>query len=176
MMSDAAGRVGLDEVDGLPWDVARRDALQPGGERTSRHHSLEQAADGAARARIDKGNAQVQAEGRSRVAVEGQLDIVNADHLAAVHVDDLLVEQVALQQQHALAAGILGQIGGVGRGVHAAVDGAEQVAAYDAVSLRGADDEGGDVGGVVLGHQRDFAHAPHAAGIRVIDGQAQQLR
>ena len=68
-----------------------------------------------------------------------------------MHVDNLLVEQIAFEQQHAFAAGILGQIGGVGRGVHATIDAAEEIGADDAVSVGGAHDEGGDADGVVLG-------------------------
>ena len=140
----------------------------------AREHALEQAADGPTGAGIDEGDAQVQ-RGDGGLGIERQLNVIDADDLAPVHVDNLLVEQIAFQQQHAFAAGILGQIGGAGRGVHATVDAAQQFGADDTISARSADDEGGDANGVILGDERNFAHASQLSGVGVIDGEAQQI-
>ena len=60
-------------------------------------------ADGAARADVDGDDVEQQ------VAVDRrrfELDVVDADDLAAVDVDDLLIEEVALEQQHAVGGDV----------------------------------------------------------------------
>ena len=136
----------------------------------ARHHALEQTPDGATCAGIDEGDTQVQTK-RSGIVIERQFNIIHADNLAPVYVDNLLVEEVALEQQHAFAAGVLGKIGEVCRSMHAAVDPAQEITGDDTVSAGGAYDEGRDADGIVLGKQRNFAHASHLPGIRVIDGE-----
>ena len=60
---------------------------------------FDEPADGAAGADVDGDDVEQQvAVDRRRL----ELDVVDADDLAAVDVDDLLVEQVALEQQHAV--------------------------------------------------------------------------
>ena len=68
------------------------------------HEALRQAADGAAGADVDRDDAQDDvAVDRRRV----ELDVVDADDLASVDVDDLLIEQVALEEQDAVGGGVL---------------------------------------------------------------------
>ena len=60
---------------------------------------FDEPADGAARADVHGDDVEHEvAVDRRRV----ELDVVDADDLAAVDVDDLLIEQVALEQQHAV--------------------------------------------------------------------------
>ena len=96
---DAARRVGLEQIDELPGDDARRNLLEQRAQRERRDDALREPPDGAARADVDRDDVQQQ------VAVDRrrfELDVVDAHDLAAVDVDDLLIEQVALQEQHAV--------------------------------------------------------------------------
>ena len=96
---DAPRRVGLEQIDELPRDDARRNLLEQRAQRERRHDALAEAADRAAGADVHRDDVQ------HHVAVERrrvELDVVDADDLPAVDVDDLLVEEVALEQQHAV--------------------------------------------------------------------------
>ena len=105
-----------------------------------------------------------------------EVDVVDADDLAAVNVDDLLVEEIALQQQQALGAGESGPVGGPGAGLDDAVDGLDLGEREQAVFAGAqADDQGGESDGVVLGSQRDLAHTSGKGAGGVKDGRAQQL-
>ena len=107
---DAARRIGLEQIDVLPRDDARRNLLEQRAQRERGHDALAQAADGAARADVDGDDVQRDvAVDRRRV----ELDVVDADDLAAVDVDDLLIEQIALEQQHAVRRVYLSQRDGV---------------------------------------------------------------
>ena len=64
-----------------------------------RNDALQQAANGAGQADVHLRDAQL---GVAVGALVGQIDIVHADHFAAVGVDDLLVEQILLHGQPAL--------------------------------------------------------------------------
>ena len=96
---DAARRIGFEQVDELPGDDARRNPLEQGAQRERRHDALREPADGAAGADVDRDDVEQQvAVDRRRL----ELDVVDPDHLAAVDVDDLLIEEVALEQQQAV--------------------------------------------------------------------------
>ena len=96
---DAARRVGLEEIDEVPRDDARRNPLEQRPQRERRHHALGETPNGAARADVDGQDVQQQvAVDRRRI----DLDVVHAHDLPAVHVDDLLIEQVALEQEDAV--------------------------------------------------------------------------
>ena len=93
-------------------------------QRRCRNHALQQAPDRAARAHVHRANLE------DDVVVAKFLvdvDVVDPHHLAAVDVDDLLVEQVALQQQHALAAAIGAPLGCGSRNSQAAIDQADRL-------------------------------------------------
>ena len=77
----------------------RRNPVEEGAQREVRDDALGEPADGAARADVDGDDVQ------REVAVDGRridLDVVDAHDLAAVDVDDLLVEEVALEEEHAV--------------------------------------------------------------------------
>ncbi len=96
---DASRRVGFEQIDEVPRDHPRRNPLEQRPERERRDDALRETADGAARTHVDGDDVQQQ------VTVDGrrfELDVVDAHDLAAVDVDDLLVEEVALEQQHAV--------------------------------------------------------------------------
>ena len=107
---DAPRRVGLEQIDVLPGDDAWRNPVEqrPHGERW--HQALREAPDGAARADVDGQHAQ------DDVAVDRggvELYVVDADDLAAMHVDDLLIQQITLEQQHAVRRRVSIPAGGV---------------------------------------------------------------
>src|SRR5260370_15891287 len=91
--------VGLHNVTKLPADGIRRyAALQPANP-ARRNNTLEKAPENAADAHIDFHHAQ------NIVAVlapDFKGDIVDAHYFVAVHVDDLLIQQVASDSQHIL--------------------------------------------------------------------------
>ena len=97
---DAARRVGLEQIDELPRDDARRNPLEQRAQRERRDDALRRGA-GWRRARRRRPTTTFSSD----VAVDRrrfELDVVDADDLAAVDVDDLLVEQVALEEQDAV--------------------------------------------------------------------------
>ena len=89
-------RIGLNEVDELPGNNPRRNLPQQYIQCRVRHRALQQTAGRAARAHVNPGNSErgVMIH-RNRI----EINVIHPHHLAAMHVDDLLVEQVALQQQ-----------------------------------------------------------------------------
>ena len=116
---DPARRIGLDKINEFPRDHPRRNFGQSSLQRRGGNHAFQQPADGAARAHIHR------AKLENDVLVANLLvdvDVVDPHDFAAVNVDDLLVEQVALQQEHAFAAAVRRPLRGGGGDPHAAVD------------------------------------------------------
>src|SRR5262249_26898297 len=91
--------IGFEQVDVLPGYDAWRNALQECAKRERWHHAFGQTPDGAA-------GADVYGEDRERhVIVDGrgvELDVVDPDNFSAVNVDDLLIKQIAFEQEHAV--------------------------------------------------------------------------
>ena len=103
--ADAAGGVAVDEIDEIPWDDAGAEAAGDGVDGAC-GEAFEEAANGAAQADFDLANAE-RGRGLSCVGscLPDQIDVVDADDLVAVDVDDLLVEQVALEQEDSSSFG-----------------------------------------------------------------------
>ena len=96
---DAARRIGLEQIDELPRDHARRNPLEQRAQRERRDDALREPPDGAAGADVHGDDVQQQvAVDRRRV----ELDVVDAHDLAAVDVDDLLIEEIALEEEQAV--------------------------------------------------------------------------
>ena len=87
--------------------------------------------------------------------------VVHAHYLAAMHVDNLLVEQVAFQQQHALAAGERAPVGGVAGDAQPAVDEADGRGRHQPVAMPCLHDEAGNLALAFVRGQRHFAHFAH---------------
>jgi hypothetical protein len=132
-----AGSVSI-RVHVLPRDDSRRDARQKSPQRDHRDYALEQAANGTAGANIYSVNPQSDATVRRK---RFKIHVVHADDLASVHVDDLLVEQIAAQQQHPFSGGELGP--GIYRlaRANATIDVLEGVAREKAIALRRLNNE-----------------------------------
>jgi hypothetical protein len=104
-----------------------------------------------------------------------ELDVVDADDLAAMDVDDLLVEEVALEQQHAVARRKSIPPARVGRRPDRRARRLDFVVRQHPLAVGGPDDEEGDPGGMVLRGHRDLAHATADGAGGVSYGGAEQL-
>jgi hypothetical protein len=169
---DPARRIGLEQVDELPRDHARRNALQERAQRERRNDALRQAADRPAGADIHRDDVQEEVVvDRRRL----ELDVVDADHLAPVNVDDLLVEQVALEEQHAVGRREFVPLRRIGRRPHRGASGLDRVVRHDPLAVGRANDQVRDAGRMILRRDGDLAHtSAHGAG-GVANGSAEQL-
>ena len=171
--AQAAQRVGFDHVGEFPGDgVGRNGPLQaadPGG----RQDALEDAAENAADADIDFEHVQGVAHA---IELDAHGDVVDADHLAAVDVDDLLVQQVAGDAQHVLVVMVgdedfLAELDAFGQG-----DGADLIEADGEPGVGAADQEAVDAGGVDQGHHGGVFDPADAAAFEVHHRHGQQFR
>ena len=85
---------------------------------------------------------------RAAVAVDFHGDVVDPHHLAAVDVDDLLVEEVARDAQHVLVVVVRDELLVVEADASAEVDGADLVVADGEPGVRAAHQEAVDAGGM----------------------------
>jgi hypothetical protein len=91
-------RIGLDDVAEFPADRIRARSSAAAADPARRHRALQQPAKNAP-------HADVHFEDHQRIPLvlpNFERDVVHADHFAAVHVDNLLIEQIALDAQHVL--------------------------------------------------------------------------
>ncbi len=93
---DAPERVRLDQVDEFPSDRPLGQLFLDPANRHGRHDALEHAPNSPRQAHIHLGDAKL---GVAVGALVRQFHVVHANHLAAVRIDDLLVEQVLLYRQ-----------------------------------------------------------------------------
>src|SRR5271170_7881675 len=91
----APGGVGLDEIDEVPWNFARRNAHEQGAKGNTWHHAFQEPTNRASRTNVYASDTQDRAILR---AVVMKIYIVDAHNLAAVHVNHLLVEQIPAEQ------------------------------------------------------------------------------
>src|ERR1035438_2082307 len=171
--AQAAQRVGFDHVGELPGDGAGRygalQAADPGG----RQYALEHAAQDAANADIDVHHVE-----RIAHAIEQDAhgDVVDADHLAAGDIDDLLVEQVAGDAQKILVVMVrdkdfLAELDAFGErnGVHL-------IEAYGEPGVGATHQEAVDAGGVDKGDHGGVLDPADAAAFEVHHRHGQQFR
>jgi len=97
---DAASGIGLDEIDESPGDGARGDFLDQKVQGGAGRESAQKAAYRATGADIDGSDAQggVKISGLGD-GIDLEIDIVDADDFAAVDIDDLLIEQIAIEEE-----------------------------------------------------------------------------
>ena len=101
-------RVGFDQVDKIPGNGSRGDLPQQGSQGHQGNHALQQSPDGAPGSDVNRTHFQDQAVGDGFLK---QIQIVDPDDFSSENVDDLLIEQVASQQEHAFRALALGPVG-----------------------------------------------------------------
>ncbi len=168
----APGRIGLDEVDVLPGDDAWRNLLEQGAQREGGNEPLHQPPHRAAGPDVDREHVELDvAVGRVRV----ELDVVDPHDLAPVDVDDLLVEQVALEQQHAVEAEERQPRAGVGRRAHCRPERLHGLGRQHPITFRRADDEKRDPCRVFLGRHGSFAHTAAHRPARIADRGAEHF-
>src|SRR5580693_6526758 len=88
----ATRRIGLNQVDEIPWNFARGHPQQQRTQSSGRNHALQQAPYGTARAYINSANFQLRT---AKSGVLMKIDVIHADNLATININHLLIEQVA---------------------------------------------------------------------------------
>ena len=91
---DPPCRVHFDHIHKLPGNAVRTQLARDGLQRGARQEALEDSAKGSAQPHLDFRYAQQVSRASSQPL---QVHIVDANHLAAVNIDDLPVHQVLLQ-------------------------------------------------------------------------------
>jgi hypothetical protein len=142
---------------------------QQSPERSDRNHALEQAADRAPRANIHRTDAEHGMPG-SKVLV--QFDVIDANHFASMNVDDLLVEQVARQQEQTFGPVCDRPSRGRAIDAQAAIHRIDGTEGHHPVAGLGANDEHCNPRSILLGRNRHLAHTPALASSRIKHGQA----
>src|SRR6201996_9301298 len=102
--ADAARGIAVDDVDAAPGDESRRDTVHDAVDG-ARGQPLQQPASGAAESDFDVLDEQGGGVTGWTILCPGKVDVVDAHDLAAIDIDDLLVEQVAFEQQCVAEAG-----------------------------------------------------------------------
>ena len=173
---DPARGIGFDKVYETPRDGAGRDSLEEEVKSGAGREAAQKAADGAAGADIDRLNAQhgMRASGFDH-GIDVELDVVDADDLASVNVDDLLIEEIAFEEEQAFGAIRSGPIRGIGGGVDIGVNSGDGGEGKYAVAGFGFDNERGDAVTIFLRGESDFAHVSGRRAGRVIDRGAEEF-
>ena len=167
-----AGGIGLDQVNEVPGNAARRDLPQQRPQRHQGNHTLQQSPDGAAGADIHR------ADFQHRTVADGflqQVQIVYPDDFPAEDVDDLLVQKITSQQQHAFRAIAVGPVGRGRIGTNAPVDRGDGYKGQHAVAATCLYNQNRNPGPVFLGNQGHFAHPAASASGGVKHRSAQQF-
>src|ERR1019366_3181559 len=171
--AQAAQRVGFDDVGELPGDgVGRNAALQaadPGG----RQDTLEDAAQDAANPDIDVHDVE-----RIAHAVEQDAhgDVVDAEHLPAGDVDDLLVEKVAGDAQQVLIVMVGDEDFLAELDAFSERNGVHLIEPYGEPGVGAAHQEAVDAGGVDEGDHGGVLDAADPAAFEVHHRHGQQFR
>ena len=171
---DAAQRVGFDKIDELPADGALREpGLQPANE-ISGSDALEQAAERSREANIDLSDAKFDIAVGAKF---GEIDIVDADDLAAGGVDDLLIKKVFPDGE----PGFVGLVGieGALRDVEIDASWSDRrdliVAGDEGLEASARDEEVRDAIGLIGGLDEEFADTADVVGIGIIGGGAHKF-
>ena len=104
-----------------------------------------------------------------------KVDVIDTDDFASIDVDDLLIEEIAFEQEQAFGAVGGRPIRGICGGVNIGIDGGDSGEGKNAVAGFGFDNEGGDAITVFLRGESDFAHTSGRRAGRVIDRGAEKL-
>src|SRR5207247_5227717 len=118
--------------------------LEQRAQRKRRYQTLHETSDGAARPDVDRDDVE------EEMAVDGrrvELDVVDADDFAAVNVDDLLIEEVALEKKDAVGGRERVPPGGVVDNAHRDAGGSQRLGGQHPLAVGGFDDQVRDAGG-----------------------------
>jgi hypothetical protein len=168
---DAARRIDLDDVDKLPGNAAEGELARELFQRGARQQALEDAAEGAAQPHLDLGHAQ---QVSRALAHPLQIDVVDADHLAAVNVDDLAVDQVLLQVE--VIALILQRNHGAGRAQLERAGGRLHhiLRGHDAQAVAGLEHQAGHLARILAGGHGDVLEPPAQVALGIGHRSAEQ--
>ena len=86
------------------------------------------------------------------------VDVVNPNNLSPVNVDNLLVEQIAFQQQHAFPTAVRTPFCGMGRNPELIVNQADGLGGNQAIAVACLDNETADLARTLLRGNGDFKH------------------
>ncbi len=101
-------------------------------------------------------------------------DVVDAHNLAAVDVDDLLIQQVARDTQHVLVV-VVGDENFIAEADTVKRNGSDLIVANGEPGRSGADQVPVDAKGIHQGHDSAVPNAADSSPLQVIDRQAQQF-
>jgi len=168
---DAAGGVDFNDIDKLPGDGAGGDFAGDGLECGAGQKALEDATKGSAEADFDFGDAK---QVSCAAAHPFQIDVVYADHLAAVNIDNLPVDEI-LRQIEVIALVFEGnkraggaQFKSTGGGFHDFLGG------DDAEAGAGFEHQAGDFARVRAGGDSDVFETAAEVALGVSDRGAEQ--
>ncbi len=170
---DAAGGIDLDDIDKLPGDAAEGEFARELFQRGAGQQALEDAAECAAQAHLDLGDAQ---QVSRALAHPLQIDVVDANHLAAVNVDDLAVDQVLAQVE--VIALILQRRHGAGRAQLERSGGRLHhiLRGHNAQAVAGFEHQSGHLAGILAGGHGDVLEPPAQVAVGVGHRGAEQRR
>src|SRR2546425_11282294 len=167
-----AGGIGFDQVDEVPGNGTWRNLPQQCPQRRHRYYALQQPPNRSPSADVDRAHFQYGAVSH-RLLME--IQVIDAHHLSSEHINHLLIEQVASEQQHAFQflAGCPFTSSRIR--TNPAVDGSNRTEGQQAVAGFGLDDDRGHAGPVFLRNQGQFAHTSTFAPSRVEDRSAKEF-
>ena len=97
-----AGRISLDEINKIPWNQPGWNPLKQRSECSHGNDALQQATDCSTSANIYGADLELNTP---IVGFWMQVQVIHANHLPPVDVNDLLVQKIAFQQEQPLGLG-----------------------------------------------------------------------
>jgi hypothetical protein len=130
--------IGFDEVDKTPRDGALGNSLEQQVQSGAGREAAQEAAYGATGADVDGRDPQggMRAPGFGD-GVDLEFNVVDPNDFAPVDVDDLLIEQIAFEEEQSLGTVGGGPVRGTSGGVNIGVDGRDSGEGKDAVARFG---------------------------------------
>ncbi len=178
--TDAAGGVAVDEVDEVPWDDAGAEA---GGDAVDGifGEAFEESADSSPHAHFDLGDAEGEVGRALFTVLPYQIYVVDADDLVAMDVNDLLVEQVAFEEEVAVVfrerrgTSCFAELHGAA-GRELKMGDRDESVAVSTFGRSLLDDNSVNVGRVDRGRYGKLTHVAEGASLGVDDGSAHEGR
>jgi hypothetical protein len=168
---DAAEWVRLDEVNEFPANGALRKPCLEFANHGGGSETLKEAAYSARKPDVNLGNAEFDVTVGAKL---GEVDVVDADDLAASGVDDLLIEEILLNGE----PGFVGLVGVEGALVDGEIDAAGGnfgdlvVTSDERLEASARDEEVGNAIGLVSGFDKEFTDATNEIVLRVVGSGA----
>jgi hypothetical protein len=171
----AAEGIWLDEINEFPADGALWEASLEFTDEGGGSDALQEAANGAGKADIDLREAKFEVIVGAQF---GEVDVVDADDLAALGINDLLIEEILLDGE----PGFVEVVGVQGALVDVEIDAAGDdfgdliVTGDQGLEAAAGDEEVGDAVGLIGGLDEKFSDAADEVGVGVVSGGADEFR